>query len=121
MDIADLFGEIKAYQKEMGYDFNKLSPEQRVVILRNYIVAMQVEQVEFLNEFPWKPWRPVSGQHVGSQEKIADEWVDCLFFLIDQALCVGLTAEEVVKAYKNKMKVNIKRITEGYNQKTKGD
>ena len=116
MEFADIFNQIEEYQKEMGYNFNNMLLQDRMAIFRNYILALQVEQVELLNELPWKPWRDSSKQQHGTKEIIANEWVDCLFFLVDQALCLGLSAEEVLKAFKQKMQINLARIETGYNQ-----
>ena len=79
------------------------------------MVALQIEQVELAQELPIKPWRLYKDQPHSSNAVLADEWVDCLFFLFDQALVLQLSQEELRKAFEYKMDKNNSRIKSGYN------
>jgi len=118
--MEEIYHRIAEYQKAMGYDFENMPYEQRLEMFRNYMVALQIEQAELALEVPWKPWRPIEDQHVGAFEIQAEEWVDCMFFLFDQAFVLGLTKEKLREAFELKMEKNMERIKSGYN-KIQGD
>jgi dimeric dUTPase (all-alpha-NTP-PPase superfamily) len=82
---------------------------------RNYVFALAVEQAELATELPIKPWRPYKDQLYSAPEVLAEEWVDCLFFLVDQALVLQLPHDVIRKAFEDKMTKNYKRIKDGYN------
>ena len=113
--MEELYIRIAKYQKAMGYDFAIMSIEERMQMFRNYMVALQIEQAELAQELPIKPWRSIEDQGISAPEVLAEEWVDCLFFLFDQALVLFLTKEELRKAFEDKMAKNMERISSGYN------
>lgn len=113
--MEELYVRIAAYQKAMGYDFENMTLQKRMQSFRNYMVALQIEQAELAQELPIKPWRPYTDQPHSSNEVLADEWVDCMFFLFDQALVLQLSQEELRKAFETKMDKNNSRIKTGYN------
>jgi len=113
--MEELYARILEYQKAMGYDFASRTIEERMVMFRDYMVALQIEQVELAQELPIKPWRPLSDQDHSPNGVLAEEWVDSLFFLFDQALVLQLTKEELREAFERKMTKNLNRIKEGYN------
>lgn len=115
--FTEIFNDIKSYQKEMGYDASKMSQEKKLEMLRNYTVALMMEQAEVLEEVSWKPWRTIESQKPSpNKRKIALEWVDCLFFLVDQALVLDLTDAEILDAFEVKHRANLARITNGYSK-----
>jgi hypothetical protein len=115
--LREIIEEIHEYQKAMGYDNAKMSPEENLQALRNYVVALMMEQAELLEEVSWKPWRKHEDQKPNpNRRKMALEWVDMLFFLVDQMLCLGLTPDEVLLAYETKLEANHKRISNGYSK-----
>lgn len=77
---------------------------------RTYILAAIHEMHELLDELDWKLWTPAKPLN---KERIADEFADILAFLgiIEWVLFhrVGLTPEELAKAYKAKTKENAER------------
>lgn len=115
--FREMFRMIEEYQRKMGYDPTEMPPEQRMQMFRNYIVALMMEQAEMADEVSWKPWRKYEDQKPKpNMKKIALEWVDCLFFLVDQALMLGLTSEAIVAAFDRKHKANLERIASGYSK-----
>jgi len=115
--MEELYIRIEAYQKAMGYDFASYTIEERMQAFRNYVTALLVEQGELTAEVPWKPWRSIEDQPSMFPNTVAEEWVDCLFFLYDQALCLGLSMETLRKAFEYKMEKNMARLSNGYNNK----
>ena len=117
--MKETIRRIAEYQKLMGYDFDNMPLEQRMQMLRNYATALLVEQGELINEMPWKPWRPIEDQKEPAYTKAAEEWVDCFFFLVDQALVLWLTPEVIEETFERVLKKNLNRLSSGYSN-TKG-
>jgi len=115
--MKDFINKIAEYQKLMGYDFETMTIEDRMQMMRNYVAALMVEQGELLKELPWKPWRKQETQYYATQQIQAEEWVDCLFFLVDQALVLRLSSELIEQAFEAKLRKNINRISSGYSTK----
>jgi len=106
---------IKEYQKEMGYDYYAMSHLEKMQALRNYTVALMMEQAELLDEVSWKPWRTIESQKPNPDKKaVAREWVDMLFFLVDQSFCLDLTAQDIEDAFVRVLVNNRSRIQSGY-------
>lgn len=117
MDIAKVFADLKAYQKVMGYDFEIMPWPKRVAVLRDYVTALHVEQAELLDELPWKPWKTYEDNcYANLPSKAVDEWMDCFVFLIDQALCLQLNAEDIERSYERTMAKNYERVASGYSK-----
>lgn len=112
-----IISEIIQYQKAMGYDFSSMSPEEKLQALRDYTVALMMEQAEMLEEVSWKPWRTIESQKPNPNiRKVALEWVDNLFFLVNQSGCLGLTPDDILLAFETKLAANYVRITSGYSK-----
>ncbi len=75
-------------------------------------LALMVETVEMLQELNWKPWKKT--QHPVKMEKVKEELVDCLHFLLELMIIWGMTPKEVFGAYQIKHGINKERIKNGY-------
>ncbi len=115
LTIKDMVGQIVSYQKKMGYDYDQMSLEQKMQSLRDYNTALVVELGELLTEAPWKPWRTIESQ-TNNKRKIALEYVDCIFFLVNMGSCLGLSTEDIEKAFEKKLASNLARIDSGYSK-----
>lgn len=80
--------------------------------MKTYIMALQVELVEVLNELNWKPWKQTRKQI--DMSKLKDELIDCTHFLLELLIIAGMDAEETHKLYWQKMQVNLTRQAKGY-------
>ena len=115
--LRTIIGQINAYQNLMGYIYTDMTVEDKMQELRNYTVALMMEQSELLEEVSWKPWRNYEDQKPSpNMRKIAFEWVDCLFFLVNQSFCLGLTADDILNAFETKLASNMARIDSGYSK-----
>lgn len=115
--LREIIEEIKSYQLAMGYDYTTMSSEDKMQALRNYVVALMMEQAEMLEEVSWKPWRTHDSQKPNpNKRKVALEWVDCLFFLVDQMFSLDLEPDDILSAYETKLAANHKRIANGYSK-----
>ena len=107
---------IISYQKELGYDYTQMTQSERMQMFRNYMAALTVEQGELAEEVPWKPWRAVAKQK-NNYRKQCLEWIDCFFFLADQAIALGLEPTDLQDTFTKKLHVNLNRIKTHYNNK----
>jgi len=80
--------------------------------MKIYIVALQVELVEVLNELNWKPWKRTRKDV--DMAKLKDELADCLHFLLELFIIAGVSANQAYELYWDKMQVNLKRQAGGY-------
>lgn len=80
--------------------------------IMTYITALQVELAEVLQELNWKPWKQT--RKPVDMVKLKDELIDCLHFMLELLIIVGITADEAYKLYWQKMQVNLTRQAKGY-------
>lgn len=120
MELIEAFYDIRAYHKELGWPKAILDPQEH----RDMCMAMVAECVEVLNAAPWKPWKSYATEYDGMNEhdikqvvqrNIAEELVDVFFFMSSIMEIWEITPEAFEKAFKEKMRVNIARISNGYN------
>ena len=114
LTVQQMFESVAKYQCIVHHvNFATLSMQERMKLMREYVLALHVEQAELLQELPWKPWIYASdSKELISMQKIIAEWVDGLFFLIDQALVLGITAEDVAETFEEVLNKNYARKTE---------
>lgn len=104
LNVQQIIEEVARYQYIVhGINYTTLTARQRITMMREYVLAMHMEQAELLNECPWKPWKYAESlientMTLKTPEVIA-EWADCLFFLIDQALVLGITTEDITETF----------------------
>lgn len=77
---------------------------------RTYVLALQVEVMEFLQTLDWKPWK--NGKQE-SDERVLDEFADILAFvgvLITILKARGFSTVDITKAYIEKEQTNVARF-----------
>lgn len=117
LTFREAFCKTLAYQNRMGYVYTEMAKEEKLNHLRNYTVALMMEQAELLKEVSWKPWRPLEAQKPKpNKRKISLEWIDCFIFLLDQAYCLDLSVEDIQDAFTTKTANNLARISSGYSK-----
>ena len=111
----DTFGEMlesqKAFQKSLGYDFDSMSDEVKIQFIKEMKLALEAELQEALDETGWKPW--ATSRHINREAYVA-EMVDVWHFTMNMLLVVGVTPEEFVRKYHEKLNKNYARQQEGY-------
>jgi dimeric dUTPase (all-alpha-NTP-PPase superfamily) len=78
--------------------------------VRTYVLALQVEVVEFLQTLDWKPWK--NGKQE-SDERVLDEFADIIAFigvLITILKAMGFDESDITSAYINKEQTNVVRF-----------
>jgi hypothetical protein len=112
---ADLFRTVFAsqdkFQRLLGHDLSEYDEETKAGYLKDQILALLDEAHEALNEVGWKPW--ASSRHVNHKE-FAGELADVLCFLVNLALGVGLSADDLFALHQEKVLRNIKRQEDKY-------
>ncbi len=127
--LDELFELQAALNKRIGNDTQALrdnfDPLKAGVMLNDYLMAASNELEELRDCTYWKHWCKEARE--GRRFELHDlqnarvEVIDLLFFLISMAQCVGLTAQDVVDLYKQKLAVNHARQDENYSMTAKDE
>lgn len=102
-----------------GYKFDEQSLESRVAFIKEMSIHATQEIHEMLYELPhFKPWKDYSGMSEEDKEvaftKAKAEFVDTVHFVLNMAIGLGMSAEEIHDGYVDKNKENYRRQVEGY-------
>jgi len=94
-----------------GYDIRDQSIELRVANISLNVLACTDELHEALGETSWKPWAKST---FINDEQLKKELIDAWHFLMNLFLHADMNAEEIMKRYAEKQRVNLKRQDDGY-------
>lgn len=112
----DMFRQVfesQAYfQGLLGHDYDQMDTAELIEYLKGQIMALQAETIEALDEMSWKPW--THGEKFVNREAFGGELADILCFLVNLALGVGLTADDLYALHQEKALRNIKRQEDKY-------
>lgn len=104
--LRQIFESQAHFQGLLGHAYDHMTDEEKVLYLKDQILALTDEAHEALNEIGWKPW--ATSRHI-NREEFAGELADILCFLVNLALGVGLTSEDFYRLHQEKALRNIKR------------
>jgi hypothetical protein len=115
---------LREYQLKLGMDFSKMSTLEKIRWIKEYKIALICEQAEMIERMPWKPWRNYTEEEVNEHLdddkylEIAFEWIDCFFFLMDQALILDIDQRNTLISdlFLSKLEENLDRIKRGYSK-----
>jgi dimeric dUTPase (all-alpha-NTP-PPase superfamily) len=116
--LAHLFELQKDFGLRIGMDGENLTEEEQQRWVLNYSRAMQQEIAELVDSVPWKWW---ANYQKFDRQNAKVEVVDILHFLIATALALGMSAEDIYRAFLAKNRVNHLRQDSGYIQKNGED
>lgn len=103
-----------------GYNFQQMTPVERVQYVKDMKLALEAELQEVLDETTWKPWVhvPLRGSRWVNRDAYVGELVDVLHFFINMLLVLGddpkELAIEVADRYLRKHDINRQRQENGY-------
>ncbi len=127
--LDELFELQASLNKRIGHDTEALrenfDPLKAGQLLNDYLMAASNELEELRDCTYWKHWCKEARE--GRRFELHDlqnarvEVIDLLFFLISMAQCVGLTAQDVVDLYKQKLAVNHTRQDQNYSMTAKDE
>jgi len=116
--LENIFELQDQLNRRIGVEMGKMSEEEQIKWILNYIRAMQQELAELTDSVPWKWWAKYQDF---DKQNAKVEIVDLFHFLISLAQVMGMTAEDVHDAYLKKNKVNHQRQESGYAEKDEND
>lgn len=112
-ELQDSFEELAT-----GMRFSQLATaddpalqNDRIGQFKEMKLAIEAELQEALDEMGWKPW--ASSRHFNT-EAVQNELVDAWHFFMCLMLLAGMDPELLWQKYQEKIKINIRRQTEGY-------
>ena len=114
MSLIEVFQDIKKYHKALGYDYANVPDELKMQHFRNNALALNQEVAELVDGTPWKPWRSM-GSQACNLGNIAEEIIDCIFFLGAIREIFEISSEELDEALDTVLAKNYGRIESGYN------
>lgn len=118
-DKLDLMWEMQRRLNErIGVPTSNLSEAQQIEWILNYCRALSQEIAELTDSVPWKWW---AKYQKFDRQNAKVEIVDMFHFLISLAQVLGMSAEELFKAYMEKNKINFQRQDSGYVVKDEND
>ena len=120
--MADKLKEIFEMQRRLnmriGVDTDNMDDDDRAKWVLNYSRALGQELAELVDSVPWKWW---AKYQEFDKQNAKVEVVDMFHFLISLAQTLGLTADDVYRAYVKKNKLNLERQDSGYTVKDESD
>lgn len=117
--LAEMFQMQAALNRRIGVTSpSEMSEEDQVKWILNYCRAMTQELAELTDSVPWKWW---AKYQKFDKQNARVEVVDLFHFLISLGQILGMSAEDVHRAYVEKNKVNFQRQDSGYHTKDEND
>jgi dimeric dUTPase (all-alpha-NTP-PPase superfamily) len=116
--FRELFSMQKALNERIGVHTDGMDEEAKAKWILNYCRAMSQEIAELTDSVPWKWW---AKYQKFDEQNARVEVVDLFHFLISLAQVLGMSADDVFKAYVKKNEVNFKRQESGYHVKDESD
>lgn len=116
--LEEIFHLQENLNERIGVSLRELTPEKKTEWVLNYSRAMQQELAELIDSVPWKWW---AKYQEFDEQNAKVEIVDLFHFLISAAQTLGMSADDVHRAYLAKNKVNHARQESGYSEKDHDD
>ncbi len=125
--LRELFEHQAELNRRIGFDpialRKNFDPQTAGKWLNDYIAAASNELEELRDCTFWKHWCAEARQgrryYLHDLRNARVEVIDLLFFWISLAQCVGLDADDVVKLYRQKLRVNYERQDAEYSMTSK--
>jgi dimeric dUTPase (all-alpha-NTP-PPase superfamily) len=116
--LRDLFRMQKALNERIGVQTEGMDEATKTHWVLNYCRAMSQELAELTDSVPWKWW---AKYQKFDEQNARVEVVDLFHFLISLAQVLGMSADDVYRAYVKKNQVNFQRQDLGYLSKDAQD
>jgi hypothetical protein len=101
-----------------GYTFPFPSAYELAPYIEWNIFAAYQELAEAAVEFSWKPW--AKDEPFVNRERVRDELIDAMHFIGNILVGMGVTDEELARAYQDKQALNRRRASSGSYSAKKG-
>jgi len=116
--LEEIFSLQETLNRRIGVDTSAMSEEEKTKWVLNYTRAMQQEIAELIDSVPWKWW---AKYQAFDEQNAKVEVVDLFHFLISIAQVLGMSPDDVHRAYLKKNEVNHQRQDSGYVEKDEAD
>lgn len=120
MRLGEIFERQNDLQTVLGFDFFGMTDEQRVAYIKEYGLHADHEFHEMLAELPYfKPWSQKSNSMTEEERRVAfnkakKEFIDWFHFVLDVALALRISPQELYAEFVLKNDKNHNRQKEGY-------
>lgn len=106
-------------QNRLGNNIKEMTEQQLTAYVKNNVFFVTEELHEMTRELPyvkeWKDYSKLTGEDIARRKELAqEEFIDVFTFLMNIALSLELTADEIYDLYFQKNKVNHSRQDNGY-------
>lgn len=102
-------------QKALGYNFDTMTVSERTAYIKEYTAFTIDELYEVMRELPfYKPWKKYADDDSTVIVQYANaraEFADVLHFILNIALALGLSAEDIQLLFNDKHEINYARQT----------
>lgn len=107
-NLALMLAKQLELQEALGYDLDGLGKKERTAYIKEYTLHTIVELSEMVRELPYlKPWKLYDIAHYTDMYAATRaEFADVLHFVLNIALALNLTSEDIYNLYMNKNKEN---------------
>lgn len=111
--LSQMLGMQRNLQVESyGRDPGTMDLEDKIRFIKDMHIALTDEMHELLAEVDWKPW--THGERQINFDGARKELVDVWHFFMNMMLALGMSTDDLYKAYMKKRQVNADRQKNGY-------
>ena len=97
------------------HPIDQLDDIEREQFTKEYVLAIQAELIEVLDEINWKIWKRTRVTYDDKRiERIQFELIDILHFYVNLCLIWGITPKKLQELYDKKNAINHERQKDGY-------
>jgi len=109
--FSDLVNSIREFNSKFIPD--NLTIEEKTRWTKQFILCMQSELTELLDQMPWKHWKQYNYSNV-DDKALKFEIADLFIFLTGIAAIWNMDGKEILEYITNKMNINFERQNKGY-------
>lgn len=106
-------------QDARGFDFESMSMEDKSAYIKRQTLHCIDELCEMLHEIPfYKEWKKYDDEGIPSMlSKAKEELIDAIHFIINIALGLGMSVDDIYSQFMHKNNENMRRLADTINYK----
>lgn len=106
-------------QDARGFDFESMSMEDKSAYIKRQTLHCIDELCEMLHEIPfYKEWKKYDDEGIPSMlSKAKEELIDAIHFIINIALGLGMSVDDIYLQFMHKNNENMRRLADTINYK----
>jgi hypothetical protein len=110
----------RLYQLCLGIRLQRLTPDERIEMIRRNVLRAYTELTELLDATPWK-WHRVYEDPCIDVQNLKEEFGDLFVFMLNVMAAAGLAESDIMEAVSFVHKKNFARLRDGINKRECGD